>query len=89
MEDKEMIEYLHRSGKLPDWMYYQLNGKTATENYNEQRQKFYNKIQADKELNEYKARRKAEIDLEIESQIETEITPKIEKALDDLLKDFQ
>ena len=27
------IEELHESGKMPDWVYYQLNGKTAQENY--------------------------------------------------------
>ncbi len=27
------LEELHESGKMPDWVYYQLNGKTAQENY--------------------------------------------------------
>ena len=30
---KEELEYLHESGKMPDWAYYQLNEKTAVENY--------------------------------------------------------
>lgn len=27
------IEYLHQIGKMPDWAYYQKNGRTAQENY--------------------------------------------------------
>ena len=27
------IEYLHDTGEMPDWIYYQQNGKTAQENY--------------------------------------------------------
>jgi hypothetical protein len=30
----ELLEYYHNTGKCPDWAYYQLNGKTAQENYN-------------------------------------------------------
>ena len=85
MTDKEYIEYLHNSGKMPDWYYYQVNGKTFSENYIEQ----LNKRKADRELEKYKARRKAEIDAEIEKQIEEELTPKIEAALNDLFKDWQ
>lgn len=30
---KQEIEYYHHSGLMPDWVYYQVNGKTAQENY--------------------------------------------------------
>ena len=33
--DKERIEYLHRTGQMPDWYYYQINGKSAFENLQE------------------------------------------------------
>ena len=33
---KEMLEYLHDSGQMPDWAYYQQNGKSAGENLREQ-----------------------------------------------------
>lgn len=36
---KEQIEYLHDTGKMPDWIYYQQNGKSASENYREQKLK--------------------------------------------------
>ena len=44
----EEIEYLHDTGKMPDWIYYQQNGKSATENYtrikNEMRRKWREKL---------------------------------------------
>ena len=36
MLSKEMLEYLHDSGQMPDWAYYQQNGKSASENLREQ-----------------------------------------------------
>ena len=52
---KEQIEYLHNTGKMPDWAYYQQNGGSAQENYNrqklEQRQRMTQQLQ-EKELEE-------------------------------------
>ena len=52
---KEQIEYLHNTGKMPDWAYYQQNGGLAQENYNrqklEQSQRITQKLQ-EKELEE-------------------------------------
>ena len=31
---KEQLEYNYLTGKTPDWVYYQLNGASAQENYN-------------------------------------------------------
>lgn len=31
----EQIEYLYEMGMMPDWVYYQVNGKSAQENYND------------------------------------------------------
>lgn len=73
--------YLYK--EVPDWYYYQTNGKTFTENYIEQ----FNKRNSAKAIEAYKARRrKAEIDAEIEKQIEEEITEKVKAALDSLLE---
>jgi len=33
MTDTELIENLHKRRLIPDWAYYQLNGKDAAENY--------------------------------------------------------
>lgn len=79
--DKKQIEHLHNAGLMPDRYYYQLHGKTENENY----KMIKRKKQIDKELELYKSRRKAEID----KQIEEELTPQIEKALDELLKDWE
>ena len=35
----EEIEYYHDKGQMPDWIYYQVNGKTAQENYAIQKRK--------------------------------------------------
>lgn len=73
---KEQIEYLHDSGKMPDWAYYQQNGATAQENYNRQMQAFRNRLR-DKQQEEQQQK-------EIEKQIED----KLEKILEDLLNDL-
>lgn len=41
---KEQLEYLHDSGKMPDWAYYQQNEATAQENYNRQIKVFRNRL---------------------------------------------
>ena len=35
----EQIEYLHSTGQMPDWVYYQQNGRSLQENYNEIKRK--------------------------------------------------
>ena len=50
---KEEIEYYHNSGLMPDWIYYQVNGKTAEENYRDilmKRNKEYSDLIVDREL---------------------------------------
>ena len=42
--NKEQIEYLHDSGKMPDWAYYQQNGATAQENYTRQMRAIKNRL---------------------------------------------
>ena len=73
---KEQIEYLHNSGKMPDWAYYQQNRTTAQQNYNRQIQEFRNRLR-DRQKEEQQQK-------EIEEQIED----KLEEILEDLLKDL-
>ena len=47
--DPQMVEFYHDRGWMPDWAYYQLNGKSAQENYATQRRN----IQAHDNLNDY------------------------------------
>lgn len=46
---QSQIERLHDDGKMPDWIYYQVNGKTAEQNFQEQRKKIYDELNKRKE----------------------------------------
>ena len=73
---KEEIEYYHNSGLMPDWVYYQVNGKTAQENYIDivmKRDQEYRDL-----LNER----------EVEESISKSLEETIGKCLDDILKEF-
>ena len=72
----EQIEYLHNRGLMPDWVYYQQNGKSAQANFNEQRKRFTEEC------------RRREAEKALEAEIEKQVEQAIEKALDELLKDF-
>lgn len=74
---KEQIEYLHDSGKMPDFAYYQLNGKTAQVNYRLQKQALRRSMLLDP---------KAEA--EIEAEIKDQLDQLIERSIDNLLSDF-
>ena len=87
----EQIEWLHDHGKMPDWAYYQLNGKSAQANWEEQHRKImerYNQREAEarRQAEEKALEKKLEADLE--KQIEKKLDKALEKALDDLLKGF-
>lgn len=75
----EQIEYLHNRGLMPDWIYYQQNGKSAQANYNEQKLKFA------EECRRHKIERQRK---EEEKALEAEMEKQVEKALNELLKDF-
>lgn len=73
---KEEIEYYHNSGLMPDWVYYQVNRKTAQENYIDivmKRDQEYRDL-----LNER----------EVEKSISKSLEETINKCLDDILKEF-
>ena len=74
------IERLHNSGKMPDWYYYQVNGKSIEENYAE----IYNKRQ--KEIQEQLEQER--FDALLEKEIDRQLPDIIEKALKDLFKGF-
>lgn len=33
--NSQVVEFYRNQGKMPDWAYYQLNGKSAQENFND------------------------------------------------------
>lgn len=76
--DKQMIEYYHDNGLMPDWWYYQVNGKSAEENYidivNKRDRKYRDEVSLKREQEE------------LEKQAEEELEKTLEKALDDILK---
>lgn len=85
---KEMIEWLHDTGKMPDWIYYQQNGKSLQENYTAQKMKQQKQIE---ELLSNRRRREeeAKAEKELEAEIEKKVSETVENALEELLKDFR
>ena len=70
------IEYLHDIGKMPDWYYYQVNGKSFQENYisiHRQRQQEYKKLLVERQQQK-----------ELEKELDTAIGKALEKALNKL-----
>lgn len=47
--NKDLLEFNRAQGKVPDLFYYQMNGKSATENYIEQRNNLYESLQDSEE----------------------------------------
>ena len=88
----EQIEWLHDHGKMPDWAYYQQNGKSATMNLYEQTKKIKERALLALKEREEKARQKEEekkLEKEMEQQIEKQLSKSMEKVFTELLKDFQ
>ena len=71
---KEQIEYLHDTGKMPDWIYYQQNGKSASENYREQKlkikQRFNDAVKEDQIRSEAAARAAESLREDLENEIQ-------------------
>ena len=84
---KEEIEYYHNNRLMPDWIYYQQNGKTAQENYDD----IMRKRQAySKQLLEARSRRarEAQEQKKLEAELEKKAYEVAEKAIEDIFKDF-
>lgn len=84
MYSKEEVERIYKAGKMPDRYYYQLNGKTADENWRD----WHSKKQ--KKVAEYyeKQRQQKTISAQVEQQIEQELEPLIENTIEELLGGF-
>lgn len=85
---KETIEYLHDIGKMPDWIYYQQNGKSLQENYTNQKLKQQKQIE---ELlsNRHRQEEETKAEKELEAEIEKKVSETVENALQELLKEFR
>lgn len=92
----EQIEWLHDNGKMPDWAYYQQNGKSPMMNWEAQTRKFknealanYDRIQEARRKEAEKKKEQAEAkkqEAELTKKIEKQIGDAVEKALADILK---
>ena len=77
----DLLEYYHTTGKCPDWAYYQLNGKTAQENYQEQKQRRH------KALQDALDQRRREEEL-IQKEVQERLEETVAAALEDIFKGF-
>lgn len=73
--DQQMIEYYHRRGLMPDWAYYQQNGKSAIENYREQTQMIKARYDEQKRIEEAKKKLEEEMFVAMMSALEESIDP--------------
>ena len=48
--NNNLLKFFRDRGNVPDLFYYQLNGKSATENYIEQKNKIYDFLESPDEL---------------------------------------
>ena len=88
----EQIEWLHDHGKMPDWAYYQQNGKSAQANWEEQHRKImerYTQREAEARRKAEEKKLEAELEKKLEAELEKKLEKALEKALDDLLKGFK
>ena len=81
MDIKE-IERLHDRGLMPDWWYYQVNGKSAEEYFNAQHKKMMEEYMA----REREQEQKAAIEKYVNEVLEKNLEKCLEKALGSLFK---
>ena len=79
------INRLHDNGDMPDWVWTQLNGRSAQENY------MYIKEKQRREFRAEQRQKQQDVALEkyMSDMIEEKLEGCLEKTLDDLLKDFK
>ena len=74
-QEKDFIEFWHNEGSMPDFVYYQLNGKSPFENYLAQKRKMQEEFAHQKKLENM-----------VQAEVEKELQPTLEKALGQILK---
>ena len=73
---QEEIEYYYNTGKMPDFVYYQINGKSQQQNYLEQRKKILDRIDIRKS------------NKVLENQLEDCITANLEELLSKIIQNI-
>lgn len=79
------INRLHNKGKIPDWAWTQLNGRSAQENYIYLKEKQQKKFRAEQRQKQ----QDAALEKYVSEIIEEKLEGCLEKTLDDLLKGFK
>ena len=83
--DKQLLEYYHDSGLMPDWAYYQQNGKSAQENFIEQHKKMQKRFEEQRRQEQ----QDAALENYLDKMVEDKLGDCLEKALDNLFKGFK
>lgn len=78
---KEQIEFLHNTGKMPDWVYYQQNRNGITENYREQKTKIHQKTKQERKGNQQEK--------ELEDYIQKDIEEIVQKSINEVLQNIR
>lgn len=84
----EQIDWLWRNGKMPDWVYFQTNGKSAQENYILATERAKQRIIDNYNRKQEETRRKEESkkqEKQLEKDIEKQLEQSLEKVLGNLL----
>ena len=82
---QQEIEYYHDRGLMPDWAYYQQNGKSAQENYLAQTRNI-----KDAAMERIREQQQQEaLEKYVTKMVEDKLEDTLEKVLDDLLKGFK
>ena len=82
---REQIEYLHETGKMPDYVYYQINGMSPEYNLWMRKKKIYEKLKKRQEQQRQQALDKKQ-EQEIEKAIDKEIHLQLDKIFEKFLK---
>ncbi len=91
----EQIERLHSQGRMPDWIYYQVNGKSLQENFSSQMEKGQREYfdlmerkreqyQREKEDAQRLKQLREQLQAEAIEELERQLPDKLEEALDEM-----
>lgn len=80
-DTKQIIDLIRNKGKVHDYFYNQINGKSFQENYNDSKRR----IQAQREIEREIEKR---VNAELEKKINEELPLLLEKKLNELLEGF-
>ena len=78
--EQELLDYYHNTGKMPDWVYYQLSDKPCFLKFQEQREKIYRNFSEKQKMKEQEKKLMENINKQVEDEAK--------KAFSKLIKSF-